>query len=120
MPPAWPFLTMECNVVSAVKRVVEGSDGFTALTLSCMATELQDRRLTLIGSEPWMSLHYGVVSLEDWPLSSAAARLHEFVLDAEAAVTLAEEKLLASWSADAAGSRAVPRRNVNGLRVTRP
>ena len=110
---------MECNVVSAVKRVVEGSDGFTALTLSCMATELQDRRLTLIGSEPWMSVHYGVVSLEDWPLSSAAARLHEFVLDAKAAVTLEEEELLARWRADGSGRRRTPRGRKTSAQVAR-
>jgi DNA-binding transcriptional LysR family regulator len=114
-----PFPTIECNVVSAVKRVVEGSDALTALTLSCMAAELQDRRLTLIGSEPWMSVHYGVVSLKDRPMSSAAARLRKFVVEAEAAVTLAEEKLLASWTADGAGSRAAPRSRKAGARAPR-
>jgi len=114
-----PFPTIECNVVSAVKRVVEGSDALTALTLSCMAAELQDRRLTLIGSEPWMSVHYGVVSLKDRPMSSAAARLREFVVEAEAAVTLAEEKLLASWSADGVASRAAPRNRKAGARAPR-
>jgi len=47
-----------------------------------------------------MSVHYGVVSLKDRPMSSAAARLHEFVVDAEAAVTLQEEELLARWKSD--------------------
>jgi len=107
---ARPFPSIECNVVSAVKRVVEGSDTLTALTLSCMATELHDRRLTLIGSETWMSVHYGVVSLKDRPMSSAAARLHQFVLDAEAAVTLEEEGLLARWSGDASKGRRTARR----------
>ena len=116
---ARPFPLIECNVVSTVKRVVEGSDALTALTLCCMAAELQDRRLTLIGSEPWMSVHYGVVSLKDRPMSSAAARLREFVVEAEAAVTLAEEKLLASWSADQAGSRAAPRSHKAGAWATR-
>jgi len=105
---ARPFPTIECNVVSAVKRVVEGSDAITALTLSCMATELQEQRLTLIGSEPWMSVHYGVVSLKDRPTSSAAARLREFVVAAEAAVTLEEEKLLARWRSDRSGRRRTP------------
>ena len=116
---ARPFPTIECNVVSAVKRVVEGSDALTALTLSCMATELQDRRLTLIGSEPWMSVHYGVVSLKDRPLSSAAARLREFVLDAEAAVTLEEEELLVRWRADGSGGRRTPRSRKASAQVPR-
>jgi DNA-binding transcriptional LysR family regulator len=104
---ARPFPSIECNVVSAVKRVVEGSNTLTALTLSCMATELRDRRLTLIGSEPWMSVHYGVVSRKDRPLSSAAERLREFVVDAEAAVTLEEKKLLANWRAVSKRSQCV-------------
>jgi DNA-binding transcriptional LysR family regulator len=117
--PTRPFPTIECNVVSAVKRVVEGSDALTALTLSCMATELRDRRLALIGSEPWMSVHYGVVGLKDRPMSSAAARLREFIVEAEAAVTLAERQLLERFSADGAGAHAAPRRRKTGARVPR-
>ena len=105
---ARPFPTIECNVVSAVKRVVAGSDALTVLTLSCMTTELQDRRLTLIGSEPWMSVHYGMVSLKDRPMSSAAARLRELLLAAEAAVTLEEVELLARWRSDGSGGRRTP------------
>jgi DNA-binding transcriptional LysR family regulator len=116
---ARPFPTIECNVVSAVKRVVEGSDALTALTLSCMATELQDRRLTLIGSEPWMTVHYGVVSLKDRPMSSAAARLREFVFAAEAALTLEEEVLLARWRADGLRERRTPRSHKASTQVPR-
>lgn len=104
-----PFPSIECNVVSAVKSVVEGSDTLTALTLSCVAAELQDRRLTLIGSEPWMSVHYGVVSLKDRPMSAAAARLREFIVAAEAAVTVDEEQLLARWRVDGSGRRRTAR-----------
>jgi DNA-binding transcriptional LysR family regulator len=106
---ARPFPSIECNVVSTVKRVVEGSDALTALTLPCIATELHDGRLTLIGSEPWMSVHYGMVRLKDRPMSSAAARLREFVIDAEAAITLEEKKLLARWTSEGSGGRRVPR-----------
>jgi len=116
---ARPFPTIECNVVSAVKRVVKGSDTLTALTLSCMAVELQDRRLTLIGSEPWMSVHYGVVSLKDRPMNSAAARLREFIVEAEAAATLEERQLPARCSADGAGPHAAPRGRKTGARVPR-
>jgi DNA-binding transcriptional LysR family regulator len=116
---ARPFPTIECNVVSAVKRVVEGSDALTALTLSCMATELLDRRLALIGSEPWMSVHYGVVGLKDRPMSSAAARLREFIVEAEAAATLEERQLLERCSADGAGAHAAPRGRKLGARGTR-
>jgi DNA-binding transcriptional LysR family regulator len=116
---ARPFPTIECNVVSAVKRVVEGSDALTALTLSCMATELHDQRLTLIGSEPWMSVHYGVVSLKDRPLGSAAARLREFIFAAEAAVTLEEVELLARWRSAESGRRRTPRSRKASAQVQR-
>jgi hypothetical protein len=106
-------------VVSAVKRVVEGSDALTALTLPCIAAELRDRRLALIGSEPWMSVHYGVVSLKDRPMSPAAARLREFVVDAEAVVTLEEEELLARWGSDGPGKRRKPRSRKASAQVPR-
>jgi DNA-binding transcriptional LysR family regulator len=114
-----PFPTIECNVVSTVKHVVEGSDALTALTLSCMATELLDRRLVLIGSVPWLTVHYGVVSLKDRAMSSAAARLREFIVEAEAAATLEERHLLERCSADGAGPHAATRSRKTGARVTR-
>jgi len=116
---ARPFPSIECNVVSVVKRVVEGSDALTALTVSCMATELQGGSLTLIGSEPWMTVRYGVVSLKDRPMSSAAARLREFVLAAEAAVTLEEEKLLARWRSAGPGGRRKPGSRTASAQVPR-
>ena len=116
---ARPFPAIECNAVSTVKHVVEGSDALTALTLSCMATELLDRRLVLIGSEPWLSVHYGVVSVKDRPMSSAAARLREFIVEAEAAVTLEERHLLERCGADGVGPHAAPRRRKTSARVPR-
>ena len=116
---ARPFPTIECNVVSAVKRVVEGSDALTALTLPCIAAELREQRLALIGSEPWMSVHYGIVRLKDRPISSAAARLREFVIDAEAAVTLEEEKLCARWTSEGSEGRRMPRSRKVGAHAPR-
>jgi hypothetical protein len=55
-----------------------------------------------------MTVHYGVVSLKDRPMSSAAARLHDFVLDAEAAGILDEKKLLSRWRSDGSGRRRTP------------
>ncbi len=111
------FPSIECNVMSVVKRVVEGSDCLTALTLSSMAPELQDKRLTLIGSEPWMSVRYGIVSLKGNPTSAAATRLREFIFDAEAAVRLEEKALLADWNASPSARRAAPRRRKAGVSV---
>ena len=76
-------------------------------------------RLVLIGSEPWMSVHYGVVSLKDRAMSSAAARLREFIVEAEAAVTLEERHLLERFGADGVGPHAAPRRRKTSTRVPR-
>jgi DNA-binding transcriptional LysR family regulator len=94
---ARPFPSIECNVVSALKRIVEGSDALTALTLPCVAVALAEQRLALIGSEPWMSARYGMVSLKARPLSSAAARMREFVIEAEAAIAVQEAQLRSRW-----------------------
>jgi hypothetical protein len=66
-----------------------------------------------------MSVHYGLVSLKDRPMSSAAARLREFIVDAEAAVTLEEEALLARWAADGSGKHRTPGRRKASARVPR-
>ncbi len=81
---AHAFPSVEWNVLPSVKRIVQGSDAITALTMSCMVAELKDKRLALIGSKPWLSTRYGVVSLKGHPMSSAAARFRDFVVDAEA------------------------------------
>jgi DNA-binding transcriptional LysR family regulator len=107
-PQAFPSL--ECNVVAAVKRIVESSDAVTALTLSCFATELQDQRLALLGTKPWLSVRYGVISLKGHPMSLAALRFREFVVDAEAEVAPAEETAFARWKAVAADAPPAARR----------
>ena len=96
VPQAFPSL--EFNVLAAVKRIVEGSDAVTALTLSCCATELQQQRLSLLGTKPWLSTRYGIVGLKGHPMSSAALRFREFVAQAEAEVSPFEEKVLARWA----------------------
>lgn len=98
-PRAFPSL--ECNVVATVKRLVEGSDAVTALTLSCMAAELQQQRLALLGSQPWLSVRYGIVGLKGQPMSSAAMRFREFIVEGEGAVAAEEEKVLARWKSAA-------------------
>jgi DNA-binding transcriptional LysR family regulator len=110
MPHAFPAL--ECNVVAAVKRIVEGSDAVTVLTLSCLATELAQQRLALLGTKPWLSVRYGVVSLKGHPLSSAARRFRQLVAEAEAGVTAAEDKLLESVRSE--GANAAPTRGSRG------
>lgn len=115
-PPAFPAL--ECNVLAAVKRIVEGSDAVTALTLSCLATELQQQRLSLLGTQPWLAVSYGIVSLKGQTMSLAAQRLREFVVQTEAEVAPAEATILASWKSR--GAHIAPTRRVKPARTRAP
>ncbi len=112
VPQAFPSL--EFNVLAAVKRIVEGSDAVTALTLNCCATELQQQRLGLLGTKPWLSTHYGIVSLKGHPMSSAALRFREFVVQAETEVAPFEEEVLASWKSRGGHTAAMRRVPVTG------
>lgn len=42
-------------------------------------------------------MRYGIVGLKGYPMSSAATRLREFVMEAERAVSLAEVQLITRW-----------------------
>ena len=92
------FPSVECYTLSAVKRIVQSSDALMAVTLPCIAAELEDGGIAVVGSEPWLSLRYGLVSLKGHPLSSAAAECRKLVIDAERAVTLEEKRLVARWT----------------------
>jgi len=63
-----------------------------------------------------MSVRYGLVRLKGSPIGLAASRLREFIFDAEAALRLEEETLLARWKEDASGRRGAPRRRKAGAR----
>jgi hypothetical protein len=69
-----------------------------------------------LGTKPWLSTRYGIVSLKGHPMSSAALRFREFVVQAEAEVVPFEEKVLASWTSRGAG--ADPRRRVPAAGTT--
>jgi len=99
------FPSLECNGLTAVKRVVAGSDAITAVTLPCIAAELEEGRLALLGSEPWLSVRYGLVTLEGQPISRAADRLRDFVVEAEREAWLEEERLTARWQPAAPARR---------------
>jgi hypothetical protein len=50
-----------------------------------------------IGSEPFLSVRYGIVKLKTQPLTAAGARFREYVLDAEQAFNEREKELLERW-----------------------
>ncbi|MDH5272171.1 MAG: hypothetical protein OEY13_03740, partial [Gammaproteobacteria bacterium] len=92
LPRAFPAI--ECNGLAPVKRIVACSDVVTASILPSIATELETGQFVLLGTEPWMYLQYGVVSLRGRPWTQAAEKLREFVLDADLEATQLEHRLL--------------------------
>lgn len=96
--PGRPFPALEMSNLSAVKRVLEGSDAISALHLPCMAEELASGALVLLGTEPWMSLRYGLVRLKGQTPSQATTALCELIREAEAALVREENQLAARHS----------------------
>ena len=95
---AWAFPSVECSSLATVKRIVAGSNAITAVTLQVVSSDLESGQFALLGREPWLNVRYGVVDLKGFPLSSAAKRLREFVLEAEHAVSIEEAQLRKSRS----------------------
>jgi len=93
-----PFPAIQCNGLAPVKRILVTSDAVTASLLSCIRTELETGQFALLGTEPWLHLQYGVVSLKGRPWTQAAERFREFVLEAERSATLEEAQLAARFA----------------------
>jgi len=89
----YPFPSIQCNGLAPVKRILATSEAVTGSILSCIATELENGQFVLLGTEPWLHLHYDIVSLKGRPWTQAAERFREFVLQAERAAAQEEERL---------------------------
>ena len=98
-PPGRPFPAMEIASLAAAKRIAQGSDAIAPMTLPCIAQELADGTLVLLGTAPWLSLAYGLVSLKGQTLPSAAYALRDCLRDAEAALLREEAQLVARQGA---------------------
>ena len=91
---ALPFPSIQCNGLAPVKRILATSDAISASILSCVATELETGQLILLGTAPWLHLHYGIVSLKGGPWTQLAEKFREYVLQAERQAAAEEERLL--------------------------
>ena len=91
------FPALEFNALEAIKRIALGSDALIVAPPSCVVTELESGELVAIGSEHFLALRYGIVKLRTQPLSAAAVRFREYVLEAERAFTEREKELLERW-----------------------
>jgi DNA-binding transcriptional LysR family regulator len=88
-----PFPAVQCNGLAPVKRILATSDAVSGSILSCIATELESGQFVILGTEPWLHLHYGIVSLRGRPWTQAAERFREFVLEAEHEAAREDQRL---------------------------
>jgi DNA-binding transcriptional LysR family regulator len=115
---ARPFPAIECNGLATVKRVVANSDAISGSILACIGNELESGDFVLLGTEPWLYLQYGIVSLKGRPWTRSAATLRGYVLEAEAAVSATEAQLLAQHGSTPPAT-APRRRRTAGKRARR-
>jgi DNA-binding transcriptional LysR family regulator len=91
-PP--PFPSIQCNSLAPITRIIATSDVVAASILSCIVRDLDSGELVLLGTEPWLHLQYGIVSLKGRPWTQAAERFREFVLEAEREAAVEERRLV--------------------------
>ena len=103
--PAPPFPSIQCNSLAPVRRILASSDAVSGTILSCVAQDLESGALVLLGTEPWLHLQYGIVSLKGRPWTQAAERFRDIVLEAEADVAREEQRLAAQFGPGGAGAR---------------
>ncbi len=92
------FPAIQCDGLAPAKRILGSSDAISASILSCISGELESGQFALLGTEPWLHVHYGIVSLKGRPWTQAAERFREFVLEAERAATVEEDRLAARFA----------------------
>ncbi|MBU6282327.1 LysR family transcriptional regulator [bacterium] len=100
-----PFPSIECGSVGMQIGIVERSDAIAVSPIEVVAEGLEQGRLALLATEPWLHLRYGIVRLAGRPLTSAAERFRGFVVEAEAEATRAEMRLLERWVTPGGRSR---------------
>lgn len=89
-----PLPAIQCNGLAPVKRILATSDAVSATILSCIATELASGQFVILGTQPWLHLHYGIVRLKGRPWTQAAERFREFVLEAQGEAAREEQQLV--------------------------
>lgn len=92
------FPAVLCTDLSMIKRVAAGSDAIMVTSLSCVASELERNEFVVLGTEPWLQLRYGLVTLKAAPpASSALLMFREYLAQAEREANEADRSLVARW-----------------------
>jgi DNA-binding transcriptional LysR family regulator len=114
------FPALELSALAAVRRIVLGSDALMVAPLACVAEELEERRLVVLGSEPYLAVHYAIVRLKSQPLTAAGQRFREYVLEAETAFLEQEAELLKKWRPRPAPAGKAPHAPTRATRKPNP
>jgi DNA-binding transcriptional LysR family regulator len=90
---------LEFGSLDGVKRIVLASDALMVAPLSCVEQELENGMLLPLGTEPYLDVRYGIVKLRTQSLTEGATRFHDYILEAELALTEREQELRERWTA---------------------
>ena len=91
------FPAVEFNSLDAVRKIVLGSDTLMVAPPACVAEDVESGRLVVLGSEPFITVHYGIVRLRNQPLTTAGARFRDYLLEAELALVQREREAVERW-----------------------
>jgi DNA-binding transcriptional LysR family regulator len=90
-----PLPILECSSLATLQRLLDVTDSLSAAPLPLIAGDLQRKRYVVLGTEPWLYLHYGLVSLKGRPITQAATRFREYVREAEQEFSAEDRRLVA-------------------------
>jgi DNA-binding transcriptional LysR family regulator len=96
--PGRPFPAVELTSLAGVKRLLADSDAVAPVTLACVRDEIDRGTLVVLGTEPWASSRYGLVSLKGHAPSPPAAQFRAHLIEAEAELVREEARLIARFS----------------------
>jgi DNA-binding transcriptional LysR family regulator len=92
--PNEPLVSIACESLPMMKKVVAGTDAVGLLTLSVVGAELQSRALAVLPIvEPWLHGRFGVIRLAHRSLSPVGEALVTRLREVDAEVAAAEEKM---------------------------
>lgn len=88
------FPSVQVSSVEQMKKLMLATDATSGSILWCLAKELENKELTVIGGAPWLHLDYGIVRLRDRPLTQYASEFAELARVAQPEVIAEEERLM--------------------------
>jgi DNA-binding transcriptional LysR family regulator len=95
--PGRPFPAIECTSAAAAKRIILDTNGTAVLTLPMFAEEIERGSLAVLGTAPWVYVHYAVVTLKGHAPRAAGDRFIRCLHDAESEIVREEARLVRAY-----------------------